>query len=117
MLVSKKINKSPYQLSFIDEKIIEVALSNTRRKVVEILDRFQKVSAELTAPDIQNIFIPLFFTELPDYYIFEESLKKETIAKLQNMFSNIDKLAGDFEVTKKRNGWWSDLYRQKWESK
>lgn len=26
-------------------------------------------------------------------------------------------VAGYFEITKKRNGWWSELYRQKWEMK
>lgn len=114
MLVSKKIPNKPLQLTLASKDTVEKALHNTRTKTVEILDRFQKVSAELTAPDIQNIAIALFFTELPDYYAFDENSKTIAIDELQNLLINIESVAGDFEITKKRNGWWSELYRQKW---
>ena len=114
MLVSKKIPNKPLQLTLASKDTVEKALHNTRTKTVEILDRFQKVSAELTAPDIQNIAIALFFAELPDYYAFDENSKTITIDELQNLLINIESVAGDFEITKKRNGWWSELYRQKW---
>ena len=114
MLVSKKIPNKPLQLTLASKDTVEKALHNTRTKTVEILDRFQKVSAEFTAPDIQNIAIALFFTELPDYYAFDENSKTIAIDELQNLLINIESVAGDFEITKKRNGWWSELYRQKW---
>lgn len=117
MLVSKKIQCAPAQLILATEDMVKTALQNTRTKTIEILDRFQKVSAELTAPDIQNIAIALFFTELPNYYAFDEISKQNTRQELLNLLTNIEGIAGDFEITKKRNGWWSELYRQKWEIK
>ena len=41
--------------------------------------------------------------------------KKIIIEELQKMLDNIESIAGDFEITKKRNGWWSELYRKKWD--
>ena len=114
MLVSKKISKELTQLTFATDEILNNALVNTRNKIIEILDRFRTVSAELTAPDIQNIAIALFFAELPHYHSFDEFSKKSAIEKLQDLLNNIESVAGDFEITKKRNGWWSELYRQKW---
>ena len=115
MRVSQKINSVPEQLILASEEMVNTALQKTRTKTIEILERFQKVSAELTAPDIQNIAIALFFTELPDYYAFDKISKRNTKQELQNLLDNIESIAGDFEITKKRNGWWSELYRQKWE--
>ena len=40
--------------------------------------------------------------------------KHLVLSKLQIFLDNIEEVAGDFEITKKRNGWWSELYRQKW---
>lgn len=114
MLVSKKISKELTQLTFATDEILNNALVNTRNKIIEILDRFRTVSAELTAPDIQNIAIALFFAELPHYHSFDDFSKKSAIGKLQDLLNNIESVAGDFEITKKRNGWWSELYRQKW---
>lgn len=117
MLISQKVEKKQKQLILASNDTVEKALRDTREKVIGILDRFQKVCAELTAPDIQNIAIAQFFTELPDYYTFDGNLKKSTIEKLLDLLENIENVAGDFEITKKRNGWWSELYRQKWEIK
>jgi len=117
MLVSKKINSQPTQTTLVTEDTIKIALNNTQNKIIEILDRFQKVSAELTALDIQNIAIAILFTELPNYYIFDANSKKTIIKKLQGLLDNIETITGNFEITKKRNGWWSELYCQKWKIK
>ena len=117
MLVCQKNETKAEQLTFVSFETLENALSNTRTEIITILERFQKVSAELTLPDIQNIAIALFFTELPSYHTFDEASKKISIDKLKNLLNNIENIAGDFEITKKRNGWWSELYRQKWELK
>lgn len=117
MLVCKKNERAPVQLILAAEEMVGTAIQNTCTKTVEILERFQRVSAELTAPDIQNIAVALFFSELPDYYAFDENSKRNTKRELQNLLTNIESIAGNFEITKRRNGWWSDLYRQKWEIK
>lgn len=114
MLVSQKVSIKPNQLSLIIPTTLERTIENTRTSVITTLERFQKVEAELTAPDIQNIAIAEFFSQLGDYYTYDIVSKKTIIEELQTLLSNIESIAGDFEITEKRNGWWSELYRQKW---
>ena len=115
MLISQKVSVVPEQMSMVTDEIIEKALSETRNYVVDVLERFQKVEAELTSPDIQNIAIAEFFAVLQNYYLYDINSKAIILKKLQDFLDNIEEIFGDFEITKKRNGWWSELYRQKWD--
>ena len=115
MLISKKIIDKPVQLNMISTDVLNSAIEKTKTSVIEVLERFQKVEAELTAPDIQNIAIAFFFAELKYFYTYDMTSKKIIIEELQKMLDNIESIAGDFEITKKRNGWWSELYRKKWD--
>lgn len=115
ILVCKKVDVKQTEITSISDKSIEDVISKTRNHIIGILDKLQKVEAELTVPDIQNIAIPSFFTELKNYCLYDENSKQVIIARLQDFLNNIEDVAGDFEITKKRNGWWSELYRQKWE--
>lgn len=117
MLISQKQNRGTVQLNMILPGVIKKATEQTRSRVVETLDRFQKVEAELTAPDIQNIVIPVFFIEIGNFYTYDMASKQMIIQELRNLLDNIETVAGYFEITRKRNGWWSELYRQKWEMK
>lgn len=96
---------------------VDTALENTRQYILIVLDKFQKVEAELTVPDIQNIAIAKFFSEIRNYYRYDAESKKVVIIKLQHFLEKIEDLSGDFEITKKRNGWWSELYKEKWNIK
>lgn len=114
MLVSKKVPEQSCQLCMITEEYLSTVVKDTKRCIVEILIKFQKVEAELTAPDIQNIAIAVFFTELKHFYLYDETSKARAVEALNSFLNNIESIAGDFEITKKRNGWWSELYREKW---
>jgi hypothetical protein len=105
----------PTQMTMLTDETVEDAFATTRRFLVDTLEKFQKVEAELTVPDIQNIAIAEFFVALKNYYLYDMTSKQLVLSKLQIFLDNIEDVAGDFEITKKRNGWWSELYRQKWD--
>ena len=115
MLVCQKVSVMTSQMTMITDEVIEDAIAITRQFLVETLEKFQKVEAEFTVPDIQNIAIAEFFAALKNYYLYDMTSKQIILSKLQVFLDNIEDVAGDFEITKKRNGWWSELYRQKWE--
>lgn len=115
MLVCQKVSVTPSQMTMITDEIIEDAIATTRGFLIETLEKFQKVEAEFTLPDIQNIAIAKFFATLKNYYLYDMTSKQIVLSRLQVFLDNIEDVAGDFEITKKRNGWWSELYRQKWD--
>ena len=117
MLVCKKKGEQSEQLCMITDNLLSETKEITKLFLIEILDRFQKVEAELTALDIQNIAIAVFFTKLNYFYAYDENSKKLILKELQSLLCNIEVIAGNFEIVKKRNGWWSELYRQKWDIK
>ena len=102
------------QLTMITDERIDEAIMETRNFLIYTLEKFQKVEAEFTIPDIQNIAIAEFFVALKDYYSYDMNSKQVIVGRLRDFLDNIEDVAGDFEITKKRNGWWSELYRQKW---
>lgn len=114
MLISKKTPVSSIQLQLLSDGLLNLVIEQTKIKVIDFLNRFQKVDAELTAPDIQNIAIAVFFTELENFNAYDENSKRVILEKLKNLLNNIENIAGDFAITQKRDGWWSELYRQKW---
>lgn len=115
MLVCQKVSAMPSQMTMITDETIEDAIAITRSFLIEILEKFQRVEAEFTVPDIQNIAIAEFFAALRNYYLYDMTSKQIILNRLELFLDNIENVAGDFEITKKRNGWWSELYRQKWE--
>ena len=115
MLICQKVTAKDEQMTLLLEDAIEQAILETRKYLVSQLERFQRVEAEFTIPDIQNMAIAKFFAELRVYYLLDDDSKRITIKKLQYFLDNIEDIAGKFEITKKRSGWWSKLYRQKWD--
>lgn len=115
MLICQKVTEKDEQMTLLLEAAIDRAILETREYLVSQLERFQRVEAEFTIPDIQNMAIAKFFAEFRVYYLLDDDSKRIIIEKLQHFLDNIEDVAGEFEITKKRNGWWSELYRQKWD--
>lgn len=115
MLICQKVSVVSSPISVITDKVIEKVISETRRSIIDILKKLQKVEAELTILDIKNIAIAEFFVVLKDYYQYNSSSRKLILDNLKNFLNNIENIVVEFEITKKRNGWWSELYRQKWD--
>lgn len=115
MLVCQKVTQAQTQMTMITDEVIENTIAETRSFIVKTLEKFQKVEAEFTIPDIQNIAIAEFFAASKNYYLYDMSSKQIILNKLCDFLENIEDVSGNFEITKKRTGWWSELYRQKWE--
>ena len=113
MLVCQKSNEK-FDRSDVQECDINTAINYTKDFLVNSLDRFQKVEAELTIPDLQNIAIASFFTSIKGYCFYNENAKNKLLNSLQNLLDNIDDIASNYVITNKRTGWWSELYRNKW---
>lgn len=114
MLICQKVSVASHQTRVVHEKDIETAFAETRKYLLEVLDKLQKVEAELTVPDIQNIVIAEFFTALKDYHTYDCISQNMILENLQLFLNNVESMTGDFEITKKRDGWWSEFYRKKW---
>lgn len=115
MLISQKVTVMPEQMTLVTMEVIEQALYETRKYVIEVLERLHKVEAEVTGPDIQNIAIAEFFAVLRDYHLYDQNSRAIILEHLRHFLDNIEEIAGDYEITRKRNGWWSELYRKKWD--
>lgn len=114
MLVSQKVNRENIQFQLITSNFLDDIVKSARKQVISTLERFQNVEAEITIPDIQNIAIGEFFVQLKNYSDYDNLTKTIIINSLREFLDSIEKLAENFDVTKQRNGWWSELYKAKW---
>lgn len=111
MLICKKRKRNSKTYSPNLKKIIyKEALENTEQSV----NRLISANAEITIPDIQNIFLSEYFSNwnkneitITEVINHEEKFITETIENLQIIFRD--------SITNKRSGWWSELYKKKWE--
>lgn len=111
MLICKKRQNpaSPYN-NRLHRNIYKRALENTEAAI----NRLNAVSAEITIPDIQNIFLGEYFSQwnkneinVNEVMLHEEAFLRETLNGLQTIFTDVD-------IASKRTGWWSELYKAKW---
>ena len=117
MLVCQKKSLTPIQLQLVDENRLESIVSETKRQVISFIERFQSVEAELTIPDIQNMTIAVYFAQIKDFHSYDLISRQYILHELQLLLNNLEELTDGFEITKKRDGWWAELYRQKWDIK
>ena len=114
MLVNQKTDRGNIQLKLITSDFLDEVVKSARKQVISTLERLQNVEAEITIPDIQNIAIGEFFVQLKNYSDYDNLTKMAIINTLRGFLDSIEGLAQSFDVTKRRNGWWSELYREKW---
>ena len=73
------------------------------------------VDAEITIPDISNIFVSEFFCECTKKNIVLDSIVDNSIPDIQNSIDNLYQYFDEYTITERRSGWWSELYKKKWE--
>ena len=93
------------------QELIKEAYKGTE----EILERLFKISAEITIPDIENIFVSKYFSVANDKGINNESVLRFGLDTLEDCIGNLKDYFSEYDFSEKRSGWWSELYKKKWE--
>jgi len=112
MLISKKAKRyASIKQKITDDRIKEI-IEKTRKDILSFLECFHQAEAEITAPDIQNMEIAIYFMHIKNYLDYDMPSKQKIINTLLDLLENIKDFVGDFEISEKRKGWWSELYRE-----
>ena len=112
LIYRKKRNVANIEINNENLKEIEkIAYDNTE----QIIKRLQAVDAEITIPDISNIFVSEFFCECTRKNIVLDSIINNSIPDIQNSIDNLYQYFDEYTITERRSGWWSELYKKKWE--
>ena len=91
-------------------KIINI----TYAQIETCLNRLLAVKAEITIPDIKNILISYFFSSCTSEDV---SLNDAIIHGMKDLIQNVSKIeehCKKYDIAKKRTGWWSKLFKEKW---
>lgn len=113
MLICKK-KKNEYNNMLNNEKQ-QVLIKNAYQRTASIMDRLVKINAEITIPDIENIFISEYFSLASVKEIDYKCLLKYGLDDMRTCINNLQEYFSKYEISKKRSGWWSELYKNKWE--
>ena len=92
-------------------KIIKKAYEQTDN----IISRLTKIEAEITVPDIENIFISEFFSIVSDSNYSYTSALEAGLNDIKQCIEGLDNYFGSYEISDRRSGWWSELFKKKWE--
>ena len=113
MLICKK--KSSKAKKTINDEIRIKIEEDTYKSLDSILDRLTAIGAEITIPDIENIFISEY---IHSCYINEINLSQTIDSEKENIEECLKTLISyceKYPISEKRSGWWSELYLKKWD--
>lgn len=111
LLICKKRNENDKEI--ITEEIISNIKDETLRVTEDIIVRLQNVNAEITIPDIENIFISEYFSICNKYSIHEKVFDDLIIEDIKQGIDSLGEYFNEFDITTVRSGWWSKLYSNK----
>lgn len=94
----------------LKEKIEKKAYSNTE----EIIKRLTNVNAEITIPDINNIFISEYFCECYSNGADIRTVIDGLLPDIEACVKSLSTYFSEYEISERRSGWWSELYKEKW---
>ena len=81
----------------------------------EILNRLINIQAEITVPDVENIFISKYFSIANSLNISYQSVLSTCLDDVQNCVKDLKNYFSKYNISDRRKGWWSELYKAKWE--
>lgn len=93
--------------------IIKQAIEKTEGYVI----RLNSVNAEVTIPDIENIFLSQFFINIMKSNFKDKINDDDTKERLKESLKSIEDIFSKYQVTETRSGWWSELFKSKWKLK
>jgi adenine-specific DNA methylase len=112
MLIYKK--KTVPDVAFnieTEQKIYREALEETE----SVVKRLSDINAEMTIPDIQNIFLSEYFCGWSNKGYCIHDVFNNLLDSIKEATDNISNYFQDISIASKRTGWWSELYNQKWD--
>ena len=80
----------------------------------EIIKRLTNVNAEITIPDINNIFISEYFCECYSNGADIRTVIDGLLPDIQACVKSLSTYFSEYEISERRSGWWSELYKEKW---
>lgn len=102
-LVCRKKGDNP-ESDFSFDTIETKALESTNNFV----KRLNKINAEITIRDIENIFISQFFVSCFSYHISSWDNLDNIIIQIKTILKQLDDIFNDYNIVEKRSGWWSN---------
>lgn len=111
LICKKKTCQLSNALSSSQYKEIEKAAFSRTEKTI---DRLLTVNAEITIPDVKNIFISEYFCECSHKKYDLDKVINHTLSDLENCIVNLGEYVNKYPITNRRSGWWSELYKKKW---
>lgn len=113
MLICKK--KSLLKNGIYNNKVAKEMGEKSFARTEEKIKRLIKVEAEITIPDIQNIFLSEFFCLCNEYDIEISKINDKIESNLNIYMKELESYFEKYDIASCRTGWWSELYRKKWE--
>lgn len=114
MLICRKKSFTNDKLTAVDdvlkERIEKEAYANTE----EIIKRLTNVDAEITIPDINNIFISEYFCECYAHGTNIRTVIDTLLPDIEDCVKSLSSYFSEYEISERRSGWWSELYKEKW---
>ena len=110
ILISQKSDIKNKEYDSLND-IIKEALEKTEQYVI----RLNSINAEVTIPDIENIFLSQFFINIMKSNFKDKINNEDTKEILKGRLKNIEDIFSKYKVTETRSGWWSELFKSKWE--
>ena len=112
LICKKKIQTSTVELTPDSQrKLIEETYAETEK----IIQRLQNVHAEITIPDIENIFVSEYFSLAGQHHISYDSVSAKGAEDVHACIDSLHNYFSEYSVSERRSGWWSELYKKKWE--
>lgn len=116
MLICRKIDHSNQSNDVAKLNVLDI-IENTKKRISESLEKFYHVDAEITYPDVQNMAIAYFYCELSKNGYYNDIDNMNIKEKLQMLLNEVEAMSEHINVSERRSGWWSELYRSKWNIK
>lgn len=83
-------------------------------KLDSIVERLMSVDAEITIPDIENIFISEYICACNLAGIHLTDAMENEYDNLKDCLNTIYDYCEKYDITSKRSGWWSEAFKEKW---
>ncbi len=113
MLICRKQNN--VHMIELNEKVHKEIIKTSYMETESIISRLLNVNAEITVPDIENIFISQYFSIATGKGISYKSLISDGLDDLLICTGGLKDYFSKYNISERRIGWWSELYKKKWE--